>query len=186
MLALPLALLAAALPTFAAEIPSARLRPDAPAHITVDDAAMAGLREAMPQSRSYEYGGAVLESAGRYYATAPVTNRRTANIDFSVVVPAGHRIAAIYHTHPSGEPQSDLFSPNDVRQAKALNVVSYIGVMADRTIRLYDPNTMRARRHSRPGTMVGGGEIADGRIIAYDVALTVAAEEPVACRAASC
>lgn len=185
MLTLSLALLAA-LPVFAADTPSTRLRPDAATFFTLDDAAVAGLRAAMPLSRVHEYGGAVLERAGRYYATEPVTNRRIANIEFTVVVPESYRIAAIYHTHPDGSDESDTFSPNDVRQAKTLNVVSYIGVMADRTIRLYDPNTMRARRFVRSGTMVGGGEVADGRVVAYDIQVALTEAEPRECGVTRC
>ncbi|MDX6769877.1 MAG: DUF4329 domain-containing protein [Elusimicrobiota bacterium] len=186
MTSLLLLLAAAAAPAFAAERPTTRLRPEAPAFIAVEDAAVAGLREAMPLSRSYEYGGAVLSSEGRYYFTEPVTNRRTANIDFSVAVPRGYRLAAIYHTHPDEGDQTDLFSPNDVRQAKALEVVSYIGVMRDRTVRVFDPLNMNTRRHQVSGSLVSRGEVAEGRVVAYDLPVSLAASEPLECSSASC
>lgn len=176
-----LLLIAFAAPASARAIPEARLLPDAAAFISAEDAAIAGLREAMPRSRRYEYGGAVLERDGRFYFTAPVTNRRRAHIAFSVVVPARHRIAAIFHTHPDHDTEGEKFSTNDVSQAKELNVVSYLGVLADRTVRVYDPLNMPTQRHREPGSLVGRGEVAAGRVVAYDVPLTLALEsEPEA------
>lgn len=162
-------LLASALPAAAKDVPDAVLSPDAQAYESVDDAAHAALLEAMPLSRRYEYGGAVMESEGLYYFTAPVTSGRTGEIAFSVLRPSTHRIVGIYHTHPDESEHTLKFSPNDVRQAKALGVRSYIGVMRDRSIRVYDPASMRVERFRRSGSNVSQGEVADGEVLVSDV-----------------
>ncbi len=172
MKSLALLLLALALPASAKDaIPDAVLLPDAPAYATVDDAAHAALLKAMPLSGSHEYGGAVMESEGVFYFTEPVTNGRTGEIAFAVQRPSTHRIVGIYHTHPDESEHTLKFSPNDVRQAKALAVRSYIGVMRDRSIRVYDPATMRVERFRRSGSNLTQGEVADGEVLVTDVPL---------------
>lgn len=163
--------LAAALASAAGDLPRAELAPDARVHATVDEAARAALLQAMPLSRTHEYGGVILESRGLYYFTAPVSNGRTGEIAFTAVVPPAYRIAAIYHTHPDESEDTLKFSPNDVAQAKSLGARSYIGVMRDGSIRVFDPATMRAYRRPNPGTAISRGEIADGTVLVSGVPL---------------
>lgn len=166
------ALCLAVSPTAAAgELPRAELAPDAPVYATVDAAARAALSQAMPLSRNHEYGGVILESQGLYYFTAPVSNGRTGEIRFTALVPSSYRIAAIYHTHPDESEDTLKFSPNDVEQAKSLGARSYIGVLRDRSIRVFDPATMRAYRRPSPGTIISRGEIADGAVLVTGVPL---------------
>lgn len=164
-------LLALSLTAAAKDLPEAVLAPDAPAYASVDDAARAALLKAMPLSRSHEHGGVILESEGRYYFTEPVTNGRTGEIRFAAMVPSTHRIAAVYHTHPDEGEDTLKFSANDVAQARSLGARSYIGVLRDRSIRVFDPGTMRAYRRPRSGSMLSGGDIADGEVLASGVPL---------------
>lgn len=159
------------LPSVAMERPKAALLPDAAAYAYADDAATAALRKAMPLSGTLEYGGAILESKGRFYFTEPVTSGRTGEISFSVLVPSTHRIAGIYHTHPDESEDTLLFSDNDVAQAKSLGARSCIGVLRDRSIRVYDPGFMRTHRRAQAGTRLSGAEIAAGEVIFTGVPL---------------
>jgi RHS repeat-associated protein len=112
---------------------------------TVEDAAKAGLREAAPIGSVYEYAGAVFSSGSGYYATYPVTINDTN--DFAFRLETGVNPVAIYHTHPLGGYDdavfSTLFSPSDLRRSEGLGITSYIGVYHDRSIRFYDPQTMK-------------------------------------------
>ena len=164
-------LLAVSFSAAAKDLPEAVLAPDAAAYASVDDAAHAALLVAMPVSQSHEHGGVVLESEGVYYFTTPVTNGRTGEIAFAVLLPSTHRIAGIYHTHPDENEDSVKFSANDVAQAKARGARSYIGVMRDRSIRVFDPKTMSTQRFIRSGSMLSRGEIAVGELLVSDVPL---------------
>ena len=171
MTVLSVFLLAASFSAAAKDLPEAVLAPDAAAYASVDDAAHAALLVAMPLSRSHEHGGVVLESEGVFYFTVPVTNGRTGEIAFTVLLPSTHRIAGIYHTHPDVNEDTVKFSANDVAQAKARGARSYIGVRRDRSIRVYDPKTMRAQRQSHTGSLIADGEIAVGELLVSDVPL---------------
>lgn len=114
---------------------------------TIEEAARAGLAEARPIGHTSEYAGAVVSFGNGYYATSPVTIGDPN--DFAFSLRHGLRPLAIYHTHPIGgyaQPALSLaFSRNDVAQAEALGVRSYVGMYHDGSIRMYDPATMSPR-----------------------------------------
>lgn len=125
----------------AGERPVTRVAPDAVAYSSVDEAAVAALAMAVPLSTRFEYGGAILKCSGAYYFTEPVTSRRNARVEFDTRIGAGCSLAAIYHTHPEGE-RSSRFSRGDMNVAHELGVPSFIGVIADSSVRRYDPRSM--------------------------------------------
>lgn len=134
--------------------PVAMLGTTSAPYSTLDGAAKAALAVALPLSSRYEHGGALLLCAGSYFATVPVTARDTHNVAFQVTVPAGCTLAGIYHTHPSANENARVFSPGDVKTARALKVRSYIGISADGTVRVFDPETMTTQKDR--GRMAGG------------------------------
>jgi hypothetical protein len=110
---------------------------------TMDEAAIAGIKVAIGESRRYEYGGAIIQVAGGYYATLPVTIGDPNAFKFRLdrrVSPVG-----VYHTHPAGGWYSDIFSPHDLDVATARGIRSYVGFIADRSIRVFDPNSMQPK-----------------------------------------
>jgi proteasome lid subunit RPN8/RPN11 len=104
----------------------------------LQDAAVAALRAAAAQSEKFEYAGALVRSDAGYFYTDAVTAHGEADIRYGVRVPEGFTLAGIYHTHPSGD-GSILFSPTDVRQARSLGLPSFIGVLDDDSVRVFEP-----------------------------------------------
>lgn len=136
-------LLGASLTAHSRDMPVSRLG-DSAAFDTIDGAAVAALHIAMPASDSSnrEYGGGILRCDGVYRYTEPVAGQ-SFEVPFGVAVPVTCALAAIYHTHPNHHiALPELFSASDVKQAKALKVRSYIGVLSNGTMRVYDPATM--------------------------------------------
>jgi len=154
------ALAAAAAP----ELPLSRVS-ETQAYGSAEQAAVAALRIAMPLSADYEHGGFVIERDGAFFYSDAVTNGRTGHIAFRAAVPKGSRLVAIYHTHPSDEPDSRMFSWDDVKEAKELGVDSYIGVLGDGTIRFFDPRRTPTRPFEMPGTKLSPGRVSDGAIV---------------------
>jgi proteasome lid subunit RPN8/RPN11 len=163
-----LALVAAALAAFparAADLPSA-VYAGGPTYATAEAAAIAALKVAAPLSREYEYGGAVLKTPDGYVYTAPVTTRESSAVRYRIELPASGSLAAVYHTHPDGG-ESKLFSPEDVRQSKALGLPSYIAALEDGSVRVFEPGM--------PVIRVGPGSVsvlegaAPGRVVFKDL-----------------
>lgn len=115
---------------------------------SMDEAAIAGIQAAVSHSTEFEYGGAIVQVGSGYFATHPVTIGSRFHFAFSL--DAGVRPSAIYHTHPGGSDYGVFFSPADIYTARDhLGVPSYIGVIGDRSVRVFDPNTMRATFQGR-------------------------------------
>jgi proteasome lid subunit RPN8/RPN11 len=110
------------------------------------DAARAALAEALPLSDRFEHGGALVNCAGTYRYTAPVTTRDPEHVEYEARVPRGCTLAGLYHTHPSSADSAGMFSPDDVRTSRALRVPSFIGIRRDGSIRVFDPASMSAAR----------------------------------------
>jgi proteasome lid subunit RPN8/RPN11 len=106
---------------------------------TLDDAAKAAEAVAMPLSASFEYGGVILEHDGRYYFTQPVTSHERTHLTSAAAIPNGYHLAALFHSHPGSDGVGAFFSTTDVSTAEALHVPSYIGVLADGTVRRFRP-----------------------------------------------
>lgn len=93
---------------------------------TIDDAAVAALRIAVPVSRAYEYGGCIYKFEGHYYYTTPVTDRMKDSFIAACEI-TRDSFVAIYHTHPAGGQIG--FSSGDIGIAQQLKVFSYIAIL---------------------------------------------------------
>lgn len=103
-------------------------------------AAIAGLSQAAIASKTIEYVGVVYSLGGMYYYTIPQSSG--SNVGFhnvEIKIPKGARFVALYHTHPAGE-FSNYFSKTDVDEANALNITSYVAILADDRVIVYIPN----------------------------------------------
>lgn len=136
------------------------------AYASPDQAAVAALKLAMPRSDRFENGGVIVERGGSFFYSEPVSNGQTGHIQFRAGVRKGDRLVALYHTHPSDEPQSRLFSWDDVAEAQKLGVNSYIGVLGDGTVRFFNPARTPTRAFDQPGTKISPGRVSDGVIVA--------------------
>lgn len=136
-------------------------------YATVDEAALHALSTITEQA--FEVGGVVLrDKEGRFYYTAPQGDKATDQFEIRVKYPKGHKIVAIYHTHPdqtSGEVSGEMFSPPDVECAEAYNVPSYIKVLSSGNIRKYEPGVSRTRKYRTPGQGTAKGRISEGQIM---------------------
>ncbi len=113
----------------------------APAFDTAEAAAIAGLRESatLPRSQSFEAAGIVYRCGDAYtYSDQKVGNDRF-GFKYSVRLPDGAILAALFHTHPHQVTEADptKFSPDDMAQADKLGVPSYILVVRYREVRRY-------------------------------------------------
>lgn len=123
--------------------------------LSLDDSARAALDEALPISAEtgHEYAGALYVIDGCYSYTPPQTSGEKKDVAITITLPKGAQLAGIYHTHPHS-PYAHLFSPNDVAAARALGVPSYIGLVSDSSMRVFEPSK-DARRVARNGTYIG-------------------------------
>ncbi len=154
----------AARPALARALPIAKVT-ETVAYAAQNDAAVAALRVALPESGEHEFGGIIVELGGAFYYTDPVSNGDDGDIAFKAVLSAGSRFMAIYHTHPSMKRDARLFSPHDVDEARRLGVDSYIGVWRDGTVRFFDPRSTRTFAYNSDGAGLGP-RVSKGVIIA--------------------
>jgi hypothetical protein len=122
---------------------------DSRSYPTLEVAALAALAAALPLSERFEYGGVIAECLGSYHVSTPVTNRDEVHVEYEVRIPRGCQLAALYHTHPSNDGRPTRFSPDDVNTARTLGVPSFIGVWADRSVRLFDPSMVATKDYGR-------------------------------------
>lgn len=108
---------------------------------TEQAAAIAALNTARDEHPNiYEWGGFIVKSGDSFSYTDPVTIDDNANFAAALgPLPANTHMVAIYHTHPSLDPNANKFSPNDVIVAKKLKCNSYIWCENDNTFRLFQP-----------------------------------------------
>jgi hypothetical protein len=123
---------------------------------TLDAAALAAEAAAMPLSDHFEYGGVLIERAGRYYYTLPVTSGSNKELALRFSLPGDVKLAASFHTHPKYGDCDNYFSPTDVDAATRMRLPSYIGALIDGSIHRFVPG--RTRTVSRAASMgcVGG------------------------------
>jgi hypothetical protein len=137
--------------------------PETTQYTSVQDAAVAGLNEAIGDSTKNEFAGAVFQCGDTYGYTQPVSNKDEGKFAIRVRMPPRCKLVGIFHTHPyGGDEYTDMFSPADVDTARALNVKSFIYVVEYKHIRLYDPNrdlSYTDIRHGvtskTPGSVIG-------------------------------
>lgn len=104
---------------------------------TVDECGISMTQKAMSLTKKYEYGGVCIQGTDKkFYGSIPVTHKEIANVKYKLYLLPGTKIAAIYHTHPEGE-YSTFYSNVDVLNVKKMKVLSYLGIMQDKTIRVF-------------------------------------------------
>ena len=126
---------------------------------TPEEAATAGLQLAKELGlNSAEYGGGILKVGNGHFFTEPVTQGEGYSFNADIVVPKGADLVATFHTHPKGL-LSNIFSADDVNYAEGSGYKSFIGIHSNKSIRYYDPSTMRPRTIDRTIRGVSKGKL---------------------------
>jgi len=144
------------------ELPVSRIDRER-AYATLDDAAVAALRLAMSVTPAYEWGGALFRCGQDYFPSLPVTSGDSEHVSFRIAQPSGCEVAGIYHTHPGDSEHANRFSADDVRTARRLKIPSYIGILRNGRVRVFDGAAGRASVSSQYSRQ---GATSEGRLVA--------------------
>lgn len=133
--------------------------------MTQDEAALDALsRIAEPK---YELGGIIYQDkGGRFLYSAPQGDQKTGKFSATVSIPASAKVAGIYHTHPEGHGDPELFSPDDVRTADAMKLASYIKALSSGNVRKYMPGATSTRPLRAGGSILTRGQrVSEGELM---------------------
>lgn len=117
----------------------------APAFESVDEAALAALREALPLSKRWEYAGCIYRLDGEYHYTEPATSKDRYSYDLVFRYPAAAEVVAFYHTHPPAM-FDEVFSPYDIAAATESGLPSYLGVVDSGELKVFRPGETPVRK----------------------------------------
>lgn len=108
---------------------------------SVDEAALAALKDAKSCSTHHECGGVIYKIDGGYAYSAPITSHNANGVDLWPAYSANTGIVADYHTHPcvGNKPLNNAFSPNDVAVNRGFNVAGYMLSLCDGYVRRWAP-----------------------------------------------
>lgn len=141
-------------------IPLAELDPQADWHPDADTAAMRAVAS-LGKSRGNERAGVLFKNPnGKFSYSSPVEQNRD-NFSLRVKPDPGHAIAGIFHTHPSNDQASQVFSPGDIDMANRLKVPSYVLFEKDGSVRKYVPGKTQTRDVAVSGSFKTQ-KVADG------------------------
>lgn len=111
-------------------------------YATVQEAAVAALKQSYEWSNQYEYGGTVVRTPdGKFAFTRPHTDWRGDSVHVIFNTAEGYTLAADYHTHAC-LPYShypNVFSDRDVWLNDYYATLGYMADLCSGVIRVYDP-----------------------------------------------
>jgi len=128
-------------------------------------AAEVGLSLAINASTTDECGGLIWKHNDVFCYSDPVTIGN--GYEFAARSgkrPDGAVFVALYHTHPSLDDTGKLFSVNDVKVAKELNVNSYIYSFADKKTRCFIPGKDSTYYYDT-GDHFSSGDVSEGHVV---------------------
>lgn len=108
---------------------------------TADAAAIAALEASARLSRTLEYAGAVYYTDNGYHFTIPVTSGNAREVEgYRIRITRRGTVVGLYHTHPADltDDTSERFSSADVETAKAMRLISYVGVIKSGAVIEFD------------------------------------------------
>jgi proteasome lid subunit RPN8/RPN11 len=115
-------------------------------HPSLEHAATAALRALYHAGGAYESGGFVIEQAGVFRSSKPVTQRSRSDVSYCIALPRGATLAGLYHTHVG----QTAFSPRDRRNSERVGVPSFIGTIRDGAFFVYDPQLEKVSAVATP------------------------------------
>jgi hypothetical protein len=110
---------------------------EAPAYASMDEAAVAALRDSVSRSTHLEYGGCIFENQNRFYFTEPVSSGSSDSFKASCLASGSWKMVALFHTHPQGFMKG--VSNPDIGVAQNMGKVSYVAVLENNTVIKYVP-----------------------------------------------
>ena len=141
---------------------------------SADDAAIAASNRYNPDSvrKNREHVGAIVSCGNSTFYTHGKGRSGVTPVRFSIVVPKGCALQALWHTHGGRGRQREFFSASDTETAAKLGVPFYLANYKGE-LRVFDPAEPEALRSKavalrKPGTPSGA---ASGRIIQTAVAV---------------
>lgn len=142
------------------DIPVARLpAPDARGYADLRTAAVAVLRQAVTVSEGkVEYGGAIYQCGQGFFPTEPVSSQEERALHLRMEMPNICHLAGLYHVHPPLE-GSSRFSEDDCKSARRYKVPSFVAMMLDGKVRVFDPDRGHLERLPGYSEPTAGGEV---------------------------
>lgn len=129
-----------------------------------DEAAISALNKI--KEPTYEMGGVVYRDKDNYYSfSEPGGDERTGKFKVEASIPKSATPTAIYHSHPGYGDAADLaesFSPDDVKVADKMKMLSYIRAMASGNIKKYEPGKTKV---DSVGSGLNRGKQSQGEMI---------------------
>lgn len=127
----------------AEELPAAMLVEPLKPHTSVEAAARDVLEPLLAKTDGVEWGGAILECEGHFFATQAVTQNKEHGVNYMLMSPKTCKLAGMYHSHPRPDEVGGLFSDTDINNVRKMRIPSYIGVVFDRSVRRLVPGRQK-------------------------------------------
>lgn len=133
--------------------PAVTLDPNSPTFKTPDGAADA-VSQGFAQQPG-EQAAVVIRRPDGTYGYSTTTSQQQEGFTLRALLPKGHTLAAIVHSHPGDDDRGQVFSTDDLNTAAQLNVPSYIRFDHDNSIRKYTPGTTKTQKTTMSGDKFG-------------------------------
>lgn len=118
--------------------PKVKIDPNSPVFDTVDAAADARSRD-FSSNPNEQIAVVVRRPDGKYVYSGTAPGRNDSS-SLTALLPKGHTLAGIVHSHPGQEQSAGVFSPGDIATAGALKLPSYVRFGHDNSIRKFVPD----------------------------------------------
>lgn len=148
--------------------PAVTLDPNSPVFTSLDAAANAvsGGYAKLPG----EQAAVIIRRPDGTYGYSTSVSQGQEGFALRALLPQGHSMAAIVHSHPGDDDRGQVFSTDDLNTAKQLNVPSYVRFNKDNSIRQYIPGKTATQKTSLYGSNVATA-IGDPVVLAPDAPL---------------
>jgi hypothetical protein len=117
--------------------PKVKIDPNSPAFDNPDAAADAVSRDF--SSSPNEQIAVVVRRPDGKFVYSEVAPGRNDSSSVTALLPKGHTLAGIAHSHPGAEQSAQVFSPGDIATASSLKVPSFVRFGHDNSIRKFVP-----------------------------------------------
>ena len=128
------------------------LDPNSPSFATIDDAANA-VSTGLAQGN--EQAAVVIKRPDGSFGYSTVSPQDQDGFSIRAMLPQGHSLAGIVHSHPGTDSNAGYFSPNDIQTAAHLAVPSYIRFNKDSAVRKYVPGKTQTSNLDVSGNRFG-------------------------------
>lgn len=146
--------------------------PDSP-EFDSQDAAAHALADKFGSHDNAETAGVLFKTPKGKYVYSTTMPGTGDHFELRAAMPKGHSLAGIVHSHPSDEPSSQVFSPDDLHIADSLKVPSYVRFLHDSSTRVYTPGKTQLQSMTMPGQAKFPVKVAKGDDVPFPQAPVV-------------